>query len=335
MRVRLVLALSLAFAPLPAAAVDCVSLAVGQAPFLCGETFSRATSQGTVGSNSTASVITFQNLVGGPADNFSTAAGGMSGGARVDVDWGVLRAFANADNGDFTVYAPLESESRVISSAVAAFADIATLTSNTLPPGTPVAITVTMNVDGGFSVGGSGGQAWLTYSKVSNFVAFYMEKQAVLSYSTNFVPPPFALEGYTVGDQLIFKFAMRANAGTTNRVNPPVTGAAANMENTGLLQIEVTTPGVTLEALSGHDYTTVPEPSRALLLAAAGVVLAARSRSSIGCSTSARSPRSAAPARSCIRHPGFPVAIQSGSTSARASIFRASTARDISPWVRL
>ena len=173
---RVLLAVWLAFAPVSASAVDCISLAVGMAPFLCGDTFSRATSQGTEGSNLTTAGITFQNLIGGVADNLSTAAGNMSGTARVEADWGVLRAFASSDNGQFTVYAPLESESRVVSNAAAAFGDIATLTSDTLPPGTPVAITVTMDVEGGLSANGSGGQAWLTYSKVSDFVAFYTRR---------------------------------------------------------------------------------------------------------------------------------------------------------------
>lgn len=270
------LAVLAAAAPGPASAFDCVSLSVGNAPYLCGETFSRATAQGTVGGNSTTAGVTFQNLIGGSADNIAVGDGGMSGVARVEADWGVLRAFASADNGQFTVYAPQESESRVVSNAVAAFADIVTLASDTLPVGTPVAITVTMDVDGALSVNGAGGQAWLTYSKVSNFVAFYMEKQAILSNSGGFVPPPFALEGYTVGDQLIFKFAMRAIAGTTNRANPAVTSAAADMEHTGTLLLEVATPGVSLEAVSGHDYTTVPEPARALLLAAAALALGGR-----------------------------------------------------------
>jgi hypothetical protein len=279
MRARVLLGLPLALLaaapPGPASAVDCVSLSVGMAPYLCGETFSRATAQGTLGSNSTSAGVTFQNLIGGPADNLSTAAGGMSGVARVEVDWGVLHAFSSADNGPFTVYAPLDSESRVVSNAVAAFADIATIGSDTLSVGTPVAITVTMDVDGGFA-GSGAGQAWLTYSKVSNFVAFYMERQAILTSDIVSVPPPFPLEGYTVGDQLIFKFAMRANANTTDRTNPAVATAAADMENTGLLRFEVLTPGVTLETASGHDYTTVPEPARALLLAAAALALAGR-----------------------------------------------------------
>jgi hypothetical protein len=159
---------------------------------------------------------------------------------------------------------------------VAAFGDVATLTSGTLPPGTPVAITVTLDLEGGFSVNGSGGEAWLTYSKVSDFVAFYMERQAILFHGGGFVPPPFALDGYTVGDQLVFKLAMRATATTTDHVNPAVGDAAADMEGTGRLLIEVATPGVTLEAASGHDYTTVPEPAHALLLGAGALVLAAR-----------------------------------------------------------
>jgi hypothetical protein len=341
MRARVLLAFSLAAAPLlraaPAAAVDCISIAVGMAPYLCGNTFSRATAQGIEGGNSTTAGVTFQNLAGGSADNLSTAAGGMSGVARVEASWGVLRAFASADNGEFTEYAPQESESRVVSSADAAFADIVTLSSATLPAGTPVAITVTMGVDGGFTEDGAGGQALLTLSKVSNFVGFYQERQAILFYDGGFVPPPFALENYFVGDQIIFKLVMRANAGTTNRVAPVVTSAAADMENTGTLLIEVATPGVTLEAVSGHDYTAVPEPERAVLLGVAALLLAghARSSSSTGWTTWARRPRCATPARSCIRQPGLPVAIQSGSTSSSASIFRASTARDISPWVRL
>ena len=276
MSTRVLLAVLLAFAPVPASAVDCISLAVGMAPFLCGNTFSRATSQGTGGANMTTAGVTFQNLIGESPTTSRPVPAGCQAPPGSEADWGVLRAFASSDNGQFTVYAPLESESRVVSNAEAAFGDIATLTSDTLPPGTPVAITVTMDVEGGLSVNGSGGQAWLTYSKVSNFVAFYMEKQAILSNSGGFVPPPFALEGYTVGDQLIFKLAIRAIANTTNRVSPAVTAAVADLENTGRLLIEVTTPGVTLEAVSGHDYTTVPEPARALLLGVAALVLAGR-----------------------------------------------------------
>jgi hypothetical protein len=279
MRARTLLALSVAASfstAAPAAAVDCISLTVGMAPFLCANTFSRATAQGVVGGNSTTAGVTFQNLTGGSADNISSGNGGMSGVARAEVDWGVLRAFASADNGQFTMYAPLESESRVVSFAEVAFGDIVTIASSTLPAGTPVEITVTMGIDGGFSEEGAGGQATLTLSKVSNFVGFYQERQAILFYDGGFVPPPFALTNYFVGDQIIFKLSMRANVGTTNQVIPPVTSAAADMEGTGTLLIEVATPNVTLDAVSEHDYTTVPEPGRALLVAVAALLLGGR-----------------------------------------------------------
>jgi hypothetical protein len=283
MRARVLLGLSLSWVlgapPAPASAFrSCGDQhSVGQAPYLCADAHARSFAQGQEGGNATVAGVAFFNQIGGAADNFSTGDGGLAGVARVDVDWGVVRAYASADNGDWTI--PDLIESRSIGDAQGAFADIGTLVSSTLPVGTPVAITVTMDVDGGFSPDGGGGQAELTLSKVSDFVNFYIQRDAILFDGGGFVPPPFALENYFVGDQLIFKLEVVATAGTTNSVSPVVSTAVADMENTGRLLIEIGTPGVTLEAVSGHDYTTAPEPGRGLLLASATLLVAGRGRS--------------------------------------------------------
>jgi hypothetical protein len=285
MRARVLFGLSLALAlaapSLPASAFrSCGDQhSVGQAPYLCADATARSFAQGQEGSNATTAGVAFFNQAGGTADNISTGAGGLAGVARVDVDWGTVRAYASADNGTWTTPDFINAESRSYGDAQGAFADIGTLVSPTLPVGTPVAITVTMDVDGGFSPDGGGGQAELTLSKVSNFVAFYQQRDAILFDGGGFVPPPFALENYFVGDQLIFKLEMVAAAGTTNRVSPVVSTAVADMENTGRLVIEIGTPGVTLESVSGHDYTTAPEPGRGLLLASAALLVAARAPS--------------------------------------------------------
>jgi hypothetical protein len=272
------LGLSLAFSPAAASAYDTCGDAqgLGNAPFLCGDAWSRATAEGAEGSDTTSAGVSFLNQVGGLSDDTSTAAGGMLGAARVEVDWGLVRAYSSADNGSWTATDFLNPESRVLSYAQGAFADIGTFSSPTLPVGTPVDVTVTMDVDGGFT-DGAGGEAILKLQKVG-VPSSYLEKKAMLAMTSSFVPPPFALQGYAVGDELVFKFQMTASAGTTTRVSPARVNAVADMENTGQLLIEVATAEVTLDAVSGHDYATAPEPSRALLLAGAALLLTARAR---------------------------------------------------------
>jgi hypothetical protein len=51
------------------------------------------------------------------------------------------------------------------------------------------------------------------------------------------------------------------------------------MENTARLFIDVETPDVALDTLSDHDYTTLPEPSRPVLLSVGAIALAWRGHS--------------------------------------------------------
>jgi hypothetical protein len=264
------LGLGLALGPASARAVPCDTHSYGEAPFLCGYTFSRASLGGT---NSTLSGTEFFGLDPDLADNESAGDGGLSGVARVDVDWGVIRAYSHADNGSFTETDLVNAEARDISSAEGAFADIGTLVSSTLPPGAPVAITVTMDAEGAFTDGG-GAQIDLTLSKPNG--SLYVTKQALLVDPTHasFVPPPFALTGYVVGDQLIFGYQVRNDAGTTNRIFPARVMATADMEHTARLFIDVETPDVTLATESGFDYaTTAPEAPNPLLLGVTALAL--------------------------------------------------------------
>jgi hypothetical protein len=281
MHARLLRGLALGFAaatsPEPAAAyLSCQNEPFDGGPFLCADAWSRATAQGVDGTNATGAGVSYLNQVGGPADDTATAGGGMVGITRVDVDWGLVRAFASADNGTWIVTDFANPESRVLSYAQGAFADRGTLVSQTLPAGTPVEITVEMDVHGGFS-DGAGGEVVLTLQKTGDGGS-YLQKTATLSSTAGFVPPPFALQGFAVGDELIFEWLMTASAGTTNRVSPARVSALADMESTGLLFVDVGTPGVTLETMSGHDYTPAPEPARAILLAGVALLLVARGR---------------------------------------------------------
>jgi hypothetical protein len=258
--------------PASAGAAPCHTHPYGEAPFLCGYTFSRAS---LGGSDSTLSGVEFFNLDGGIADNSSAGDGGLAGIARVDVGWGVIRAYSHADNGSFTEPDFFNPEARDISSAEGAFAAIGTLVSPTLPPGTPVEVTVTMDPVGGFT-DGAGAEIDLSLSKPNG--SLFVTKQALLSSTSSFVPAPFSLSGYVVGDQLIFGYQVRNDAGTTNRVIPARVMATADMEHTARLFIDVETPDVTLDTLSGFDYTTVPEAPHALMLGVAALTLAWRGR---------------------------------------------------------
>jgi PEP-CTERM motif len=263
--------------PASAGAAACHLHTLSEVPFLCGYTFSRASLGGT---DSTLSGTEFFNMDGGVADNTSAGDGGLSGIARVDVDWGVVRAYSHADNGSYTETDLLNAEARDISSGEGAFADAGTLVSPTFPPGTPVEITVTMDPAGAFT-DGAGAQIDLTLENVGGLGG--VTKQALLNdpSHSSFVPPPFPLSGFVVGDQLAFTYQVRNDAGTTNRVSPARVMATADMEHTARLFIDIETPGVTLDTMSGHDYTTVPEPSETLLLGVAACVLAWRGRRGI------------------------------------------------------
>jgi hypothetical protein len=268
--------LGVALAPASVRAAECSTYNIGLAPFLCGYTFSRAS---LGGSHSTASGTEFFNTGAHVADDTSEGDGGLFGTARVDVDYGVVRAYSHADNGSYTTPDFINPEARDISLGQGAFADIGTLVSSTLPAGTPVEITVTMDPDGAFT-DGAGAQIDLTVSKVSDFAGFAVTKQALLNDPSHasVVPPPFALTGYVVGDQLIFSYQVRNDAGTTNRVVPARVMATADMEDTARLFIDVETAGVSLDTMSGHDYTSLPEASQPLLLGAGGLVLTWRAR---------------------------------------------------------
>jgi hypothetical protein len=281
-RVALLLLSPLAFSAAPpdrASSLDCNTHTVGEAPYLCASTLSRAEAQGAEGGSSTNSVTGYFDQLGGPADTLATGAGGMSGVARLDVDWGTIRAYAESDNGSWTTAFGFP-ESRVISSAEGAFADIVTIQSSTLAQGAPVEITVTTPVEGSFSERGSDANLELTLSKPSNFAAFYTQRTGILFHDGGTPIVPFALQNYFVGDQIVFKLMIRADANTTDNVSPVIATSFADVEHTGHLVFEVNTPGVTLASMSGHDYTTAPEPGRASFVAMAALVLAGRALAS-------------------------------------------------------
>ena len=275
-----VLALALLLPLAPGAAVgagSCYTHLTNETPFLCRWAFSAAS---LGGSSSTIDGFEYLGLEAGNSDLESAGDGGLSGSARVETDWGAVHAFCTSDNGTFTVYDAIDAEARNVCSAEGAFADFATIVSpgGVLAPGTPVVITVTMSPDGGFSQRGAGGEVDLVIANNANFVGTRMERHALLSFDTTFVPPPFVFPNVAVGDTLIFSYHVRASAVTTNRVNPPVTEATADMESTARLFLDVGTPGAALEATSGHDYATVPEPSQALMLGVAAAALIWRGR---------------------------------------------------------
>ena len=125
---------------------NCTSHTYGQAPFLCAYTFSTATPGGT---EATVNGLEYFNQIGGPADAESAGDGGIAGSASVDVDWGLISGACSADNGDFDVFD--FNEARDTSRAEGVYADIATLVSDTLPPGTPVSLSVRFDAQEGES----------------------------------------------------------------------------------------------------------------------------------------------------------------------------------------
>jgi hypothetical protein len=255
----------------PVAAAPCNTHTTGQAPFLCGYTFSAASlGNGTTSANGPE----FFDQAGGVADTTSAGLGGLGGLARVEVDWGVVHAYASSGNGEFLETDLVNAEARTVSRAEGMFAERATVVSSSLPAGTPVTLTVTLAPEGGFTPG-SGGQLDFVIANDANFLGTRVAKQGVFSAATFFVPEPFDFPAQ-VGDTLIFSYLLSVDTLTTNRASPVIPSAIADMEETARLFLDVGTPGAELESTSGHDYRTVPEPSRAVLLGIAALVLLRR-----------------------------------------------------------
>lgn len=261
---------ALALAPSPSHADTCLSHTYGQAPFLCAYAHSSASPGGT---EATVNGLEYFNLIGGPADAVSAGDGGLAGSASIDVDWGLVSGACSADNGEFTTF-DLFAEARDIARAEGAYGDIAALASDTLPPGTPVTLSVRVEAVEG-DAGDGGVHMEYSVANNANQTATLLQRQIELNFGNHTLPAPIPLDGYRIGDSLIFAFFVRINASTTNNVNPPRISSAAQLDAARLV-FDVDTPGVTLiSPTSGEDYATVPEASQVLLLAAGALALLA------------------------------------------------------------
>ena len=264
---------ALALGSSPSHAGTCLQHTYGQAPYLCAYTFSTASPGG---SEATVNGLEYFNQIGGPADAESAGDGGIAGSASVDVAFGLVSGACSADNGEFTVFD--FNEARDTSRAEGMYADIATLVSDTLPPGTPVALSVRFDAQEGESGADAGVDMEYDVANFHNQTPTLLHNEFGLHTDHHTLPDPVPLGGYSVGDSLIFAFFVRINCGTTNHVNPPRLTAATELSY-ARLAFDIDTPGVALvSSTSGVDYTTVPEASQALLLAAGGLALAWPSR---------------------------------------------------------
>ena len=265
---------ALALVPTSSHAYNCTSHTYGQAPYLCAYTYSHATPNGT---EATENGLEYFDQIGGPADDKSAGDGGVAGSAFIDVDWGLISGACDSDNGDFTTFDP--NEGRDSSHAEGAFADIATLVSDTLPPGTPV--TLSVRFDAAESDAGAG-SVDLSYDLANfhNQTPTLVHNEVLLSGGNHTLPAAVPLGGYSVGDSLIFRLLVVISSSTTNQVNPPRLVSAAHLAY-ARLAFDIDTPGVALVSeTSGTDYTTVPEASQVLLLGVGALVFAALGRGS-------------------------------------------------------
>jgi hypothetical protein len=245
-------------------------------PGVCGEVSVNGDGPaGPVATNaSPGTPANFVSPVGGAAA-LSGAGAGLSGSGDASGILGVLHADAVAN-----ISVPLPYNGTNASEfdglnvlATAGFGDTGVLNSSSLAAGQPVNLKVTIKADGAFA--GGGGTVDLVLFR--NGVHVITPQEFSLGPTVTSLDITDNLGTVRVGDHFSFYFQIQAGAGVRDDFPSyvPFT-TAADMSNTGELFLDVLTPGVTFDSVSGHDYSTdaaiptdVPEPgSMGLMLAA-------------------------------------------------------------------
>lgn len=136
--------------------------------------------------------------------------------------------------------------------------------------GAPVGLRLTIDVGGSFAGSGDGDGQVLVYR---NGQVVETRPVFVSSFDDSFFAE-LDLQGFVVGDELALWMRLTAGAGASNEALAP-TASGADLSSSGHLYLDVTSDNASFASASGHDYSAVPEPGAALLLAAGGGLLGA------------------------------------------------------------
>jgi len=225
---------------------------------------------GTSGATGWEPVVTIPDGAG--AVPFSAAQSGSSGGvfaASASADAtaapGLLRARAEASSmGD-------PGAAYSFGGSNATFLERGTLAPlGGASPGTPVDLRLTIEVSGAFLGNGAGGDVDVFVYRAGSIVH---QRALVTNILLPSVLEEIDLTGFAVGDDLAIWMGLYAFAGASSD-QPQLESGLADLGNSARLHLDVESGNAAFESTSGYDYTSVPEPSAALLLAAGAAALA-------------------------------------------------------------
>jgi hypothetical protein len=200
------------------------------------------------------------------AADIAGAGTGVFSSARSSAEAGTLRAYAS---GHADVALPADPDRSANGISHAFFYDSGTLSSATLPVGTSVTVETLATITGSFAGTGASGQGYFVIYR-NGFFAPGTTGPIPFALGPGFGMVNFPLTlGFNVGDTVGIFMTIEASATGANRPSTPGGyEAIADMGSTAKLFLDVTTPGVEFNAVSGRIYAAVPEPSIFVLLSA-------------------------------------------------------------------